>query len=288
MNDVWREIKDKIGKVFQLTENDGYLYELLDNLREVQEKKIAIPFVIQSTKTSGCVVKIGGMYAKIAYRDMPWQYKTVKDWQAVSQLMIGLRFFGKVTHISDTEKPFQIKICAKDHKFKPKKLTVYEEYQVAIIRKTKYGLFVDAGYHFNWDYGSFLGLIHKSAFMDIREYKQALEGGIINTYFHGQTKEGKLIFGSLDLQKEWLTGELESVVGTLQRITVKISESGKKEFFVKDRYKAVLPATKAYYPGSYIGAIKDFKASLKDGDAFEAMILKISKRKHFVVKLVLT
>lgn len=287
MNDVWREIKDKISKVFQLTENDAYLYKLLDNLKEVQGKKIAMPFVIQSTKTSGYVVKIGGMYAKIAYRDMPWQYKSVQEWQAVSEHMIGLRFFGKVTHIS-TEKPFQIKISAKDHIFKPKELTVYEEYQVVIIRKAKYGLFVDAGFHFNWKYGSFLGLIHKSAFWDIGEYEQALEGGIISTFFHGQTKEGKLIFGSLDLQKEWSTGELEPVVGTLQRITVKISESGEKEFFVKDRYKAVLPATRAYYPGSYIGAIKDFKASLNDGDAFEAMILKISKRKHFVAKLVLT
>lgn len=80
------------------------------------------------------------------------------------------------------------------------------------------------------------------------EYEQTKEGQIINPYFHGYIKEEKLIFNSPDLQKEWMTGELEILIGTVQKITVEINEAGKKEFFISDRYKAVLLATRAYYP----------------------------------------
>lgn len=110
------------------------------------------------------MVKVGGMYAFLDYRDMPWRYSILKDWTVVSQHLIGKRFFGEIIHISGTESPFWINIGAKVHKFKPRELTLYEEYQVIVIRKTKYGLFVEAGFHFNWYYGSFYGLIHKSAF----------------------------------------------------------------------------------------------------------------------------
>src|SRR5690606_20612972 len=85
------------------------------------------------------------------------------------------------------------------------------------------------------------GLIHKSAFWEKEEYDQAREGQVINTYFHGFTEEGKLIFGSFDFQGEWRTGELDALIGTVQKVTVKINMEGKKEFFVNDTYKATLP-----------------------------------------------
>lgn len=130
-------------------------------------------------------------------------------------------------------------------------------------------------------------LFHKFAFWDIVDYDQAREGQIINTYFHGFTEDGKLMFGSLGFQGEWRTGELDAFIGTVQKVTVKINMEGEKEFFVNDTYKATLPISKAYYPKSQFDTVKDFKEGLNNGDVFEAEIFKISKARHFVLQLVL-
>lgn len=287
MNRVWREIWDRINSVFQSTRTYTYLYKLLENLKRAQEKQLALPFVIKSAKSTGFIVKIGGMYAYLPYRNMPWRYHSLKDWPVVSRHLIGKRFFGEIAHISGKERPFWITINAKVHIFKPKELKLYEEYRVVIVHKSRYGLFVDAGVHFNWHYGSFLGLIHKTALWSIDEYEQAQEGQVINIYFHGLTKENKPIFGNLDFRGELLTGELEVLIGTVQKVTVKINSEGEKDFFVNDTYKATLPVTKAYYPKNRIGISKKVKAGLNDGDVFEGELLKMTKQGHFVVKLVL-
>ena len=287
MNHVWRKIKNTFITVFQFAKSDAYLFKLVENLKEAQEKQTPLPFVIKSSNDKGFMVKIGGMYAFLDYRYMPWNYNTLQDWPVVSPHLTGKNFFGKVIHISGTKRPYWIHISAKVHRFKPKELTLYEEYETVIVHKSKHGLFVDAGFHFNWSFGSFFGLIHTSAFWDIDDYEQAREGQIISTYFHGFTKEGKLIFGCPDFQGEWRTGELDALIGTVQKETVKINGEGKKEFFVNDTYKATLPISKAYYPKSQFDTVKDFKEGLNNGDVFEAEIFKISKARHFVVRLVL-
>lgn len=283
----WRKKIKRVGSLFGVSKNNDYAFELLANIERVQEKEIALPFVIQSVLSYGFLVKIGGLYATITFNDMPWRYNSLEDWQVVSSHLIGKEFYGKVTNIVRSTIPFRIRVSAKSHIFNPKELTIYKEYQVLVVSKKKYGVFIDVGYHFQWKYGSVVSIIHKSAFPDLDDYEQAQRGQVISTYFHGKSMEGKLVFGKLGLQQEWLTGELEELVGTIQNITVSIDDSGRKKLLVKNKFDAALTAYKAFYPKRYIRPIRQFKRGLMPGDSFEAEIYKISKRRHFVLRLVL-
>lgn len=283
----WQKMKERVSSLFGASRNNDYAYELLANLERVQEKEIAIPFVIESVLSYGFLVKIGGLNATISFDNMPWRYNSKGDWQVVSPHLIGKEFYGEVTNIISTNIPFRIRVSAKSHVLKSKKLILYKEYKVVVISKKRYGVFIDVGYHFQWKYGSVVSLIHKSAFPDLEDYEQAQRGQVISTYFHGRGEDDKLVFGKLGLQQEWLTGELEELVGTMQKITVTVDDSGRKRLLVKNKFDATLTAYKAFYPKSYIRPIREFKRSLMPGDSFEAEIFKIGKRRHFILRLVL-
>lgn len=285
MNQLWRKIKHKLFKVFRVNYTEAYQFKLLENLKEAKKQRLVLPFIIKSSNDKGFIVKMGGLLAFVDYRNMPWKYKNLKDWSVISRRLIGKRFSGEIYKISETQKPFWININANAHKFKPKDLVPYQAYETVIIQKSRYGLFVDAGFHYNWRYGSFFGLLHINALWDRSEYEQAQEGQLISTFFRGYTKEGKLIFGSPEYQAEWITGELDAFIGTTKKITVRVNEEGRQEFFVDDIYKAKLPATKRYYPKSQAKKVKGFKADLENGDVFEGEILNIHRRMHFVIKI---
>jgi len=285
MNQLWRKIKHKIYKVLRVNYTEAYLYNLLENLKKAKNQQLVLPFIIQSSNDKGFIVKMGGMYGFVDFRNMPWRYHKRDSWSGISKHLIGNRFYGEIYNISGTQKPFWINIDAKVHKFRTKALVPDQAYDTVIIQKSRYGLFVDAGFHNNWQYGSFFGLLHLKGLWDRNEYEQAQEGQLISTFFRGYTKEGKLIFGKPDFQIEWTTGELDAFVGTTKKVTVRLNENGKKEFFVNDVYFARFPVTIMYYPKSQISIAKSFKAELKDGDVFEGEILKIHNRKYFVGKI---
>src|SRR5690606_35943008 len=141
-----KKIKYKIFKVFRVNYTETYLYKLLENLKEAKKQRLVLQFVIQSSNDIGCVVKMGGWYAFVDYRNMPRKYKTLKDCPVISKRLIDKRFSGEIYNISGTKRPFRININAKVHKFKPKALVPYQAYEAVIIQKSRYGLFVDAGF----------------------------------------------------------------------------------------------------------------------------------------------
>lgn len=281
----WKRVWNRIKILFYGVKPKGYLIKLVENLQVAQDRRRPLPFVIVSSNTSGFIVKIGGLYAHLPYRVMPWEYKLSEDWQVVSKYFIGTRFMGQVRHISTDQKPIQITISARFHNLLPKELDRFNEYKAVVVRKLRYGLFMDAGYHFNWKHGSFLGLMHKSSFGEIEGFENAQPGQILRTYFHGTTNTGKLVFGSFEFQSEWDTGELDNLIGTVQMVTVKVNKDEKMAFFVNDKYKTTIPITKAHYPKSDIKYLKEFKATLKNEDKFECIIYGISSHNHFVAKI---
>ena len=177
-------------------------------------------------------------------------------------------------------------INAENHQFKRIELAENSKYSGIVISKAKYGLFVDIGYHFDWEYGSFVGLIHKSNISEI-EYEQTEVGNKLKTIFQGYTEEGKLILGNKSSQKEWLTGELNNLIGTIQQVKTKISEDGKKEFYIKGKYKTAIPLNKINYPECRTKA-KHLIRNLENNDVIQCEITKINKKKKmFISKLLL-
>ncbi len=170
MNLFWKKIKDKLFGRKNSPGNKEYLIKLVKNLERLKTENKSIPFTIIGVREKGFIVKVGGLYAYLSFNYMPWKYSTFEPWKVVSKYLIGIRFYCKIYRID--KDPLFILINAKNHIFRNIKLTENSKYTGVVIRKAKYGLFVDIGYHFGWKYGSFVGLIHKSKFQKMNMTKR--------------------------------------------------------------------------------------------------------------------
>lgn len=283
MKTIWEKIKIRIKKVFVPNEQKGYLDKLIQNVKEAQKKDQALPFQILTAKHSGFVVKVGGLYGFVSFNYMPWKYKSIEHWRAVSGFLIHESFSAKIYKISGTTTPVSIILNAENHPFPSYGLIKLKKYKGVVIQESKYGLFVDLGYHDHWKYGSFVGLIHKSAYGNDKSLREAKPGDLIKTYFYGRTKAGEIKLGNIKLQKEWLTGELESLIGTIQTAIVMEDKTGKKQFYIDGKYKTTIFIEKDTFPNkkSIQKELKGLKASRK----VRCSVDGIGKKYNFISKL---
>lgn len=286
MNRIWAKAREKVKQLFSKTKEDkkDYLTNLLNKLEDAQQQNKALPFTIKKATKKGFVVKIGGIFAFLSFNYMPWKYTNYSNWQHVARHLIGKRFFGTIHTIDSEKKPVSIIVNAENHIFKNFKLTEATQYSAIIIQKAKYGLFVDLGYHFDWKYGSFVGLIHKSIFAENKDLLNAKEGDITQIYFHGYKEEGKMMLGNKDYQKGWFDGELDAYINTVQIATIKENENGKKIYYINEKYKTTMKI-----PTKYLEKNKEFKNkifnNLPINTKVECKIIAISKKKWFISEL---
>jgi ribosomal protein S1 len=283
MNSIWNRIKAKINYVFnpkKEEEEKTYLDELLNNLKESLINNRTLKFQIKSAKRNGFVVKVGGMFAFISYNYMPWEYKSIQNWRGVSKHLINQVFYCKIHSIDENTIPIKILINAENHRFQKKTLTENERYKGIVNHKSKYGLFVDIGYHYNWDFGSFVGLIYKSTYLNDDKLLSAVVGDIVESHYFGVKKNGEIILGNKYFQKEWLTGELENYVGTNRMAMVMTDETGKRGYFIDGKFRTVIHLNKERFPNR--NKLKKDLNNLKLYSEFECKILRISKSDNFV------
>lgn len=281
---IWNNIKNKISETFNSKNDKEYLVKLVENLEQFKAENKSIPFIITGVKEKGLVVKVGGLFAYVSFYYMPWKYSSIEFWKVISKQLIGKKFYCSIYRIE--KKPLSILINAECHHFKKIILTENSKYSGIVINKAKYGFFIDIGYHFDWEYGSFVGLMHISNISE-QEYEQMEEGKEVKTIFQGYTEDGKLILGNKIFQKEWLTGELNNLIGTIQDVKMKITEDGKREFCIKEKYKTAIPLNKINYPKCRTKA-KHIIYNLENNEVIQCEIIKINKKKRmFVSKLLL-
>ena len=260
-----------------------YLFKLFENIEQIKEQNKSTAFVITDVKEKGFIVKVQGLFAYLPFYFMPWKYSLLDYWKAISKYLIGKRFYGKIHSLNkDT---LSIIINAKQHDFKKIKLKENFQYSGVVIHKTRYGLFIDLGFHFDWKYGSFVGMLHKNNML-IGKYEQTGIGDEIKVFFFGHTKkDNKIILGQTNFQKEWFTGELEKLVGTKQFFRTIITADGKKKFYVNDKYKTSLPVNKNVYPKNK-KRVQQIIDNLKDNDIIKCEILDINiERRNFISKI---
>lgn len=268
------------------SENDkDYLQDLLLNIKKVYANQESLTFQIVEPKEKGFTAKIGGLFAFISFNHFGWSYPTLEYWKNVSNSLVGGYFTGKIHNVE--ENPISIQIDAKEQIFDKPNLEKYGEYRGVIVEKPKYGIFVDLGLHFNWKYGSLLGLVHKSTLLDQTDYENWNVGEQITTLYQGLNENGQLVLGDNRERGKWLNGEMDKLIGTIQKATVVINENGKSKFYVLGEHKAGIPILKTYYP-HFRTTAKKYVYGLKNGEIIDCEVVKINKRKDsFVLKLLI-
>ena len=260
-----------------------YLQDLLLNIKQAYANQDDLTFKIVDPKEKGFTVKVGGLFAYVYYRHFGWSYPSMEFWKNVSKYLVGNFFRGKIHKVK--ESPILIQIDAKGQIFKKPNLQKYKVYKGVIAQKTKYGAFVDLGLHFNWKFGSLLGLIHKSALIDQIDYETWKAGEEIVTLFQGFNENGQLVLGNNRERGKWLNGEMDKFIGTIQKTTVRINENGQTEFYVLGEHKGKAPMLKEFYP-DFRTAAKKYACGLKNDETIDCEIVRINKRKdNFVLKL---
>lgn len=266
------------------SKNDkDYLQDLLLNIKEAYTNQESLTFRIVEPKEKGFTVKVGGLFAFVSFNHFSWSYPSIEFWKNASKYLIDKYFTGKIYNVE--ENPISIQIDAKEQKFGNPNLEKYVKYQGVILQKTKYGIFVDLGLHFNWKFGSLLGLIHKSTLTKKSDFDTWNVGDEITTLFQGFNENEQLVLGDNRERGKWWNGEMDKLIGTIQKVSVLINENEQTEYYVLGKHKARVPIKKEFYP-NFRTTAKKYTYGLKNGEIIECEIIGINKKKDsFILKL---
>ena len=126
--------------------------------------------------------------------------------------------------------------------------------------------------------------------LELAKYEHAKVGNEIEIRFWGYTQGGKLILGDDRDHTQWLTPELQDLVGTVQQVKVIKRADTPLTYSVLNKgkyYKAHLPITKLYYPNTKT-SVKKTEEQFKDGQSIPCLVVKIQRmaKNYFVLKLV--
>ena len=270
-----------------LNANEGkdksYLIELFDTLARIKAEDKWVNFSIQSMKKMGFSVKVGGLYAFIDFQDMPWLYRDIQKWKFISPYIIDTIFKAKIKEMSYEEKIY-ISIDASGARLETPVLELNEGYRCIVLQKTDTNMLVEIGNNFNWQCGSIEVLINKSTFFFQEEFNDLKEGDLFPTRFHGFDKEGRIMLGHQWIDKEWRTGELDQLIGTIQSIKIQRDAKKNLSFLYLDKYKCQLDTdAEEYGSEKNLELIEKYLKRLPDGHEILCNVINIVKGKYRIV-----
>ena len=264
------------------TNNKNHLQNLLDEIKVKHENNETIEFEIIEARAKGFTVKVNNLFAFVSYHHMPWCYNNIEYWTNVSKYLIGQRFLCDIHQLK--ENPLSIVIDAKKQQFSDICLEESKKYKGIVLFKAQYGLFIDIGFHFNWQYGSIVGLAHKSTFINETDFDNSQNGSVIETIFRGYTKQEQVVFGEKEVITDMTTVKLDKYIGTVQK--VKVVDIETKQFLFMDKYPVHIPFSRSYYSEN-IDAYREYFYSLKNGQLIECELIKINKKHdNIIAKLI--
>lgn len=147
----WNTLKPDLKKLFNFQDEKNYLSKLVENFENLEQKGENIPFRITGIRRKGFVIKSVGLFGFISFGHMPWKYENHNAWNAVCPSIKGKIFFGRTHQFK--KNPLTLILNGEIPQFKKTELNETDKYKGIVINKTKYGLFIDVGYHFNWTAG---------------------------------------------------------------------------------------------------------------------------------------
>ena len=166
-----------------------------------KESQETIRFTIEDIRIKGFEAKTGGLYAFVLFRCMPWQYPDRKMWETIFPIIVGNTFLGKIYKIRHQKRVY-VFVDGNIPQFDELTLNVREDYTGIVVKKISNYVYVDIGYQFNWDYGSFVGLLHSSTFDSLEQFRKCELGQEIEVKYLGSNKLGKILLGKCDNPEE--------------------------------------------------------------------------------------
>ncbi len=259
--------------------------EWLDRLvKEIENHRYnfdSLPFKIVGLKETGFLVKVNGLFAFISFYHMPWKYFDTDCWRVIYPKFVGKTFFCKVYKIN--KDPLSIIINGEIPQFKKADLIIGNEYKGIIIKMTEYGAFIDIGYHFDWKYGSLVGLLHKTQLKDTELLEDFHTGQEIKTIYGGLNESEKIIFCN-DMKKiAWQLENPEELIGqTVWAKVIRQTESKTVKLLVKGKYSTTLTISKKDYPTKIIRTLRQAKNDLKDGEIINCEVKVVNQVKKTI------
>lgn len=258
-----------------------WLDVLVKNAERLKDENISVPFKIVGIKETGLVIKVGGLYGFITFQYMPWKYPDIECWKAVSPKLVDRVFFCKIHRISND--PISITVNGEIPQFRRIELVIGEKYNGIIIRKSKYGFFVDIGYQFGWKCGSFVGLLHKSQFGPDQSILKKLPGDELQLTYQGLNNDKQLIFGADTEKIEWQLGNPARLIGQVVWVEVVKKPDGRGiEFLAEGKYRGKINVRKKDYPAYYRTKIKQARLNLTDGSRIDCLVTGINHKTRYL------
>ena len=243
----------------------------IENLRD---NKIVSRFVIEDIEDDSFLVLIKDMYANVPFHKMPWSYNNLDCWQAIAPSLKGKSFYGRVSQLDrhhDQPDLYRLYVNATVTKFRSIELHINNEYTGIVVLKTLYGVFIDIGCHFDWEYGSLLGLLHRSQILDTESNFEP--GQTVVVKFLNETTRG-ITFGIEDYDYY-----VEKFLGkTVKTKIYKTDDSRLMSFKVEGRYKAKLLSISKINYGDNRKLIRKALHTFSDGDYIDCEVLQIKDK----------
>lgn len=271
----YQNLSDRLKKFLGISDNKSYLVALVNNLEQQRYDHKTLPFRIFGSKEKGFVVKTGGLFAYASFYHMPWDYPRQEDWQTIFPYLKDRTFYCKIHSIR--KEPLFILIDGKIPQFKQPVLNLNDLYLGIVLRKTSYSLFVDIGFHFDWECGSLTGWIRRSGFENKTLFDQTVVGQSTEVLFLGYDDRNQCIFGSKPVEQEWFTGELASRVGEMVWVKVSKQADERPVFRVEGKFAATMLVSNKLYPGKRVIVARAI-ANLSDGEIIRCEILSLNER----------
>ncbi|MCL2072719.1 MAG: hypothetical protein FWH18_02265 [Marinilabiliaceae bacterium] len=257
-----------IKNLFKKEEEKDWLEPLFDHIEIVKKKNLEVPFRIFEIKKSGFLIKVEGLFAFVPFSLMPWKYQNYDQWNAVLPSLKKRVFHGTIAKVTRKEGETGVNrvfVDASKVNFDKPELSDSETYKGIIFQKTDFGIFVDIGHHFAWQYGSIRGLIHRTNFPSSE---------FIHNYHIGKIVEVKMIERSqkgLLLKFAGNNYNLETYVGKI--VQTKVIKVNKKplSFLVEDQYHAQMPMKNIY--GENIYLIKNLMKYFTNDEIIECEVI---------------
>lgn len=264
-------------------QSNGYVQVLFDKMEACRQAGKIISFRLEEITKNGFKVKVGGLFAFVPFKIMPWQYSDKSAWEVVFPHMQGRHFSCKIDHIETIEGRRRLFLDPSVHRLQPPAFEEGQEYEGLVLKRTDYGVFLDLGFHHRWRSGSHVALLHISHLKNRGLVLQTIRPGdrLTATWF-GINPEGRIqleVPFNLSLPCPGLDLSLVEQVLSVQ--VKKDEESGKNSYIVGDGFIGRMPVTKHQYEGgpAMKKAIREALQQLPDGCIIYCEVTAISYRR---------
>lgn len=269
---IWKNLLSNLKGIFENHNKKEWLNPLIENLEKKMSEDKNLPFRLVQIMDKGFKIKIYGLFGFISFKHMPWKYDDSKYWVHVFKYMKDKTFYCKIYKFN--KKPLLIIVNAEVLQFKKIILTKNMEYEGVIIKKTIYGVFIDLGYSFNWQCGSFVQLIHKSN-IDIEVFSELECGNLFKIVYNGDTGE-QIVY---DRDKNKINSE--ELIGKSVTVEIKKYFNNQTIYLIEGKYIGTIPVKKELYPNRK-KYIRKCIYSLREGDTIHCEVVNITAKKQII------